>query len=106
MLTFKPVNQGKLDPEWTVGKTHVLKLTFLNALPLGRHRISIASIDRRSNIIKSCESGSLASVWNHTIHFHQVTKCTVCYSDEIEVEAGLITIPVWIFAHFFYCHRQ
>ena len=106
ILSFNPIVKGELDGEWVIGKTYELKLYFLNILPLGRHRIKIITIDRKSNIIVSNESGTLAPVWNHTIRFGQSGQGKLRYIDEIEIKAGWLTIAVWVFSHLFYRHRQ
>lgn len=36
----------------------------------------------------------------------KIDEETTLYSDEVEVQAGLLTIFVWVFAWFFYKHRQ
>lgn len=106
LLYFEPLAAGELDGEWVVGKTYTVRLLFLGFLPLGQHRIKIVTIDRTTNTIESQESGSLARVWNHTIHFHPSGAGQLRYTDVIEIEAGLLTIFIWAFAHLFYRHRQ
>lgn len=106
ILSFNPLVKGELDGEWIIGKTYEAKLHFLNILPLGRHRIKIITIDRKSNIIVSNESGLLAPVWNHTIRFGQSGQRKLRYIDEIEIKAGWLTIAIWVFSHLFYRHRQ
>ncbi len=106
ILNFSPATKGELDEEWILGKTYELKLYFLNILPIGRHNIKILTIDKKSNRIVSHESGTLAKIWNHTIRFHQAEKNKLSYTDEIRIEAGWLTLPLWLFAHFFYRYRQ
>ncbi len=105
-LHFEPLVASELDGEWIVGKTYEVRLSALGFLPLGQHRIKIVAIDRTTNTIESQESGSLARVWNHTIHFHPAGAGQLHYTDEIEIKAGLLTLFIWAFAHLFYRHRQ
>ena len=47
----------------------------------------------------------LIKVWDHKIRledFHGMTR----YTDEVEVRAGPLTGPAWLFAYAFYTHRQ
>ncbi|MFO7705424.1 MAG: hypothetical protein R6V43_09860, partial [Halopseudomonas sp.] len=97
---------GELDSDWVVGKTYALRLSLFGFLPAGEHRITLASIDREANLIESKESGLLSPVWNHTIRFHPLGEGKLHYTDEIEIQAGLLTGIVWAFAHLFYRHRQ
>lgn len=106
LLHFEPLVAGELDGEWIIGKTYVMRLSSLGFLPLGQHRIKVLTLDRAANIIESQESGSLARVWNHTIRFQPSGAGQLHYTDEIEIEAGVLTVFVWAFAHLFYRHRQ
>ena len=45
-------------------------------------------------------------VWNHTIRFRPLENGKLHCTDEIEIQAGLLTGVVWAFAHVFYRHRQ
>ncbi len=106
LLHFEPLAAGDLDGEWVVGKTYPLRLSLFGFLPAGAHRITLINIDRAANLIESRESGALSPIWNHTIRFHPLGNGKLHYSDEIEIQAGLLTGVIWIFAHLFYCHRQ
>lgn len=106
ILGFSPVVKGGLEGQWTVGKTYDLKISLFHVLPLGRHQIKLVMVNRAANTIVSNESGKLAPVWNHTIRFYPVGPGQLSYTDEIEIRAGVLTLPVWMFAHLFYRHRQ
>jgi len=106
LLHFEPLVPGELDSEWVVGKTYPLRLYIFGFLPAGEHRITLVAIDREANLIKSQESGALSPVWNHTIRFHPLGDGRLHYTDEIEIQAGLLTRVIWAFAHLFYRHRQ
>ncbi len=105
-LHFESLVAGDLDSEWVVGKTYPLRLSLFGLLPAGEHHITLVTIDREANLIESEESGALAPVWNHTIRFHSLGDSRLHYTDEIEIQAGLLTGGVWAFAHLFYRHRQ
>jgi hypothetical protein len=106
LLHFEPLVAGDLDSEWVTGRAYPLRLSLFGFLPAGEHRITLVTIDREANLIESQESGALAPVWNHTIHFHPLGQGKLHYTDEIEIRAGLLTGVVWAFAHLFYRHRQ
>jgi len=106
LLHFEPLVPGELDSEWVVGKTYALRLSLFGFLPAGEQRITLASIDRKANRIESKESGALSPVWNHTIRFHSLEDSRLHNTDEIEIQAGLLTGVIWAFAHLFYRHRQ
>ena len=106
LLAFRPRHGGEIAREWVVGKTYEFQLYFLGFVPLGRHDIKLIVLDRAANRIVSHEQGALTSVWNHTIQFNSNGPRSICYSDEIEIQAGWLTPVVWIFAQIFYRHRQ
>lgn len=106
LLYFEPLVAGDLDTEWVVGKTYALRLYLFGLVPLRGHRITLVSIDRAANRIESKECGALSPVWNHTIRFQPFGDGRLHYTDEIEIQAGLLTGVVWAFAHVFYRHRQ
>jgi hypothetical protein len=106
IVRFVPDEAGALAGEWEVGRAYPLRLYFLKFIPLGRHAIQLRKIDKVENVISSEERGLLARVWNHNITFREVSPGTLSYTDEIEIQAGWLTPAIWLFAHFFYRHRQ
>lgn len=106
VLRFVPFKSGIFDNEWVVGKSYELKLYLFCIIPLGRHRIRLVKLDKKTNTIMSEESGLLAPVWHHTISFKQTGEKRIAYTDLIEIKAGLLTPVIWAFAHLFYRHRQ
>ena len=106
ILTFVPAEEEGFDDEWQVGRVYHLNLYFLRIIPLGQHTIQLVNIDRDANTILSKESGQLARVWNHRIHFREVSPGIVSYTDEIEIKSGWLTPVIWLFAQLFYRHRQ
>ncbi|WP_420426780.1 hypothetical protein [Algiphilus sp.] len=106
LLVFVPAEGGTLPARWEEGVPYELRLYFLHVLPLGRHTIRLVRIDPATHTIQSEESGQLARVWNHRIHFEDVAPGRVHYVDEIEIRAGVLTPFIWLFAQLFYRHRQ
>lgn len=106
ILSFSPEGDETLTGDWEVNKPYPLKLHLFKIIPLGTHTIKLVKIDRESKIIKSQEKGLLAPVWNHDIQFSEVEPGKVRYTDRIEIKASLLTPFIWLFAHFFYRHRQ
>ena len=106
VLTFAPLEGHDLPERWEVGIRYPLRLSAFGVVPLGDHVIEIVRIDRAQGLIESREQGRLARTWNHRIELRQIGPGTVEYTDEVEIEAGLLTPAVWAFAHAFYRHRQ
>ncbi|PWN06602.1 hypothetical protein [Rhodohalobacter mucosus] len=106
VLTFKPLSGKSLPDEWQVDVAYRLKLRLFGFIPMGEHTIRLTEIDKKSNTIRSRESGRLAAVWNHEITFHETEPGKIRYTDEIEIRAGWLTPAIALFAHLFYRHRQ
>lgn len=106
ILKFKPKGSYTIPENWELGREYKLKLYFFGILPLGDHCIKLAEINPIKKTIISNERGNLARVWNHTIKISPNDEKSIEYMDEIEIKAGLFTLPIWLFAHAFYRHRQ
>lgn len=106
IVTFTFLDPTQLEAPWQAGMTYHLKMKLLGFIPVGRHEITIVEIDRANQRVLTNESGSIVQTWNHTLHAHALNDRQIHYTDEIEIKAGIITFPIWLFAHFFYRHRQ
>ena len=105
ILTFRGV-AGPLPDRWQRGSQTELRLYLFGFLCIGRHRLAIARVDPASREICSEESGWLARQWNHRIAIQPVSDQSCRYSDELEISSGLLTLPITLFAKWFYRHRQ
>ncbi|MBU0494212.1 MAG: hypothetical protein KKA73_08795 [Chloroflexi bacterium] len=96
----------RFPPEWQVGMTVRTRLWFFHVLPAWwTHTLTAARVDEDQREIASREYGGFIRVWNHTIRVAPVPGgCT--YSDEIEIEAGVLTVFIWLYANIFYRYRQ
>ena len=56
-------------------------------------------------MIVSYERGGIIRTRNHIIQVAPV-PCGCAYSAEAEIQAGLLTIFVWLYANVFYRYRQ
>lgn len=93
--------------EWTQGTTVTGRLRVLG-VPFSHHRITLESIDHERRSLRSDEGGGPIRSWRHLITVHDVaddpTRCS--YTDTIEINAGLLTPVITLFAHAFYRLRQ
>ncbi len=106
VLKFVPENADLFKKKWAMNTPYKLRLYLFGFIPMGMHNITLKVIDRDKNLIRSQENGSLAKVWNHSIHFQENEDGRVHYTDSIEIKAGILTPVIWLFAHYFYRHRQ
>jgi len=104
-LLAMPAIVGRRD-DWHEGETVVGWVFLFGFLPFSRHHLHIARIDDATRIMSSREHGGLISVWNHDIEVVPIGQRACRYTDRIEIEAGIVTSLVVLYARWFYRMRQ
>ena len=92
--------------EFRQGDTIETRLLFFHLLPAWRHTLHVVGLHEGDRELRSRESGGPIRQWNHTIVIDPVAEDRCHYTDEIDIEAGLLTPLVWVYAHAFYRYRQ
>ena len=75
-------------------------------LPFSRHHLHIVSIDESTRTLSSREFGGLITTWNHDIEVVRIDAVTCRYRDRIEIDAGIMTPVIVLYARWFYRMRQ
>lgn len=88
------------------GSVTLEDMRLLGLLPLWRHEIRIVSLDEEGREILTEEGGGPVRLWRHRIRLHPLSEGRCRYTDRVEIEAGVLTPGVWLFALLFYGHRQ
>jgi hypothetical protein len=91
---------------WVSGATVQLRLFLCGFIPLGTRHLHWERIDQRQLEMQTREHDPLIRRWDHRIHVEPMGASQCRYTDDVEIEAGLLTLPVWLFAQWFYRHRQ
>jgi hypothetical protein len=104
-LLVMPVIKGRTD-EWREGETVVGWVFLFGLVPFSRHHLQIAAIDDSTRTLSSREHGGLLRSWNHDIVVMPVDDAQCTYRDRIEIDAGLFTPLVAVYARWFYSMRQ
>lgn len=104
-LLVMPVIRRRMD-EWREGETVVGWVFLFGFLPFSRHHLHIASIDDSTRTLRSQEHGWLITTWNHDIEVTPIDAATCRYRDRIEIDAGIMTPVVVLYARWFYRMRQ
>lgn len=107
VMRFVPVEPATLPAVWSDGTYRVRPLLF-GLLPLGHQWIVIGrpAVGAGFHRLRDNGRGSLARRWDHLITIEPAGADGCRYTDEVEVEAGVLTPFVWLFAQLFYRHRQ
>ena len=104
MLRY-PAAEHLADP-WQVGDKTVGWVFLFRSIPFSRHTIEVTSIDDEAMTLVTEEGGGLVSTWRHYIVVEPLTADTCGYTDRIDIEAGILTGAVAMFARLFYRYRQ
>ncbi|PIE14277.1 MAG: hypothetical protein CSA68_10750 [Rhodobacterales bacterium] len=106
MIEFRPVTPGSFPDVWEVGD-YIVSVTWRGIVPLGRQTISISHPEAPSGTkqIRDNGRGTIIKRWDHLITLEPDGLATR-YTDQVEIEAGILTRPVTRFAKSFYAHRQ
>ena len=106
LFRFAPADGPQFPERWVEGAIVHCKGYLFGVIPIGMHSIFLERIDSASREIQSRESNALIHRWDHLIRAHPTAEGKTRYSDEVLIEAGLLTCLVWAFAQWFYRHRQ
>ncbi len=106
ILKIKPQKGYSVPDKWNLGNEYRFRVSLFGMIPLGEHFINLVELNNEEKRIVSKEHGTLAKVWNHIIKLNPIDDHTIEYTDEVEIKAGVLTIPIWLIAHIFYRHRQ
>jgi hypothetical protein len=106
LFRFVPTDPPQFPERWLEGATIHFKGYLFGIIPLGMHTIFLERIDPAAREIQSRESEPLVRRWDHLIRVRASGDGQTLYSDEILIDAGWLTIFVWLFAQWFYHHRQ
>ena len=76
-------------------------------LSIGEHTLDLQMAPTNGPGLVWHDAGysDLIKVWDHQIRLEDYYGMTR-YTDEVEVHAGLLTGPAWLFAYAYYTHRQ
>jgi hypothetical protein len=92
--------------QWEEGEVVMCKLRLFGFLPFPTHAMTMERIDDQRREIQSREHDALIRKWDHLIRVEETADGQTRYTDEIDIDAGWLTFPVWLFAQWFYRHRQ
>lgn len=89
---------------WEEGQ-YVMNMYFLGFLPLGSQYIHI-QLDKANMSVLDRGHSKPVPKWHHLIRIQEAGETQALYSDCIDIEAGLLTLPVVLFARCFFYYRQ
>jgi hypothetical protein len=106
LVRLVPADPPQFPKRWNGSQAVRLRTYLFGFIPLGTHTIGFDRIDSDCREIETREHDPLIRRWDHTVRVQPTGDGRTLYSDDIEIEAGILTLPVVLFAHWFYRHRQ
>lgn len=106
LVTIRAAEGERLPVRWEHGSTLRVRSSLFGTIPLGTRTISFERIDPVARELQSRESDPLIRRWDHLVTIRPIAAGRCRYRDEIVIEAGWLTLGVWLFAQWFYRHRQ
>jgi len=82
------------------------RLILFNVIPAWKHALHLVRVDHDAMEMASKEGGGLIRRWDHRKWIGEAAPNVCAYTDEIEIEAGPLTVLIWAYAHVFYRYRQ
>lgn len=104
VLTMPVIKQR--DDDWREGETVAGWVFLFGLIPFSHHTLHISRIDDSAMTLNSRESGGLLRRWNHDIVVTAVGGSRCNYRDRIDIDAGVFTPIVVLYARWFYTTRQ
>lgn len=86
--------------------TLVIRPYLFSFIPMSKKTIKLETVDHQALFMQTREFDALVDVWDHAISVRDIEHGQTRYSDTIEIEAGIFTSIVCLFAKWFYRHRQ
>ena len=92
--------------EFHEGQEIQTRLLFLHLIPAWKHHLRLIRLNETQGEVRSEERGGFIRVWDHRVRIEPEDTVRCRYTDEVRIQAGLLTPAVWAIAHLFYRYRQ
>jgi hypothetical protein len=106
LITFGPADDGPLPERWPNGGTVAVRSYMFGVLPLGTRTLTIEPVAPGARAIQTREHDPLIRRWDHYIRIDDAGANRCRYLDRVDIDAGVLTLPVWLFSQLLFRHRQ
>ncbi len=111
LIRFQPLDPPTFPITWA-DRAYKVRMWMFGLLPMGTHWIVISRAQHTdahgAPVYELLDDGhgTLIKQWQHRITIAPAPKGETLYSDQVVIEAGWLTLPVWLYAQLFYRYRQ
>lgn len=96
----------RFPKQWRVGDTINTRLKLFGLIPAWKHSLRFILISDESMVIFTEEKGGVVQSWNNEIKFEVNSESSCFYTDTVEINAGIFSPVIWLFANVLYRYRQ
>ncbi|WP_137937235.1 hypothetical protein [Chitinivorax sp. B] len=110
LMAFRPVEPRQFPVNWSE-RAYRVALRLFGVLPIGQQVIDMSAMNyttpsgKQAYVLRDNGHSRLIRRWDHRIMLIESTAGTR-YTDHVEIDAGWMTPIIWLFANWFYAHRQ
>jgi hypothetical protein len=106
LISLRPERGQEMPARWPLGVAVRLRPRLFGIVPLATRTLNFERIDHDKREIQTREFDALIRRWDHRIQVQPAGAETCRYTDDVEIQAGVLTPLAWLFAQWFYRHRQ
>ena len=106
LVAIRPAPGEELPAVWPAGATVRVRSYLFGVIPLGTRAVHFKKVDAADREIQTQEKDLIVRSWCHTISIRPLSGSRCLYRDRVDIHAGPLTPIVWLFAQWFYWHRQ
>ena len=109
LVFFKPIRTNVFPEQWEAGD-YLVRMYLFYFIPFGEQTIRIELLKSKVEdefILRDNGFGTLIKKWDHWIFIKKTDETgQIIYTDRVDIDAGILTPFIWIYAFTFYHWRQ
>lgn len=107
LVRFAPLQPSRLPETWDEG-CYQVRMKIFGWFSFGNHWVVISKPQAKDGIFQIRDNGygDHIAKWDHWITIQDTPAGKTLYTDQVDIEAGLLTPLIWLFSQVFYRHRQ
>jgi hypothetical protein len=108
-VVVDPVEPPAFPQRWSIGRYRV-RMRLFGLIPIGWQDIAITNMHADPAAqrwsVHDAGKGPLARRWDHRFGVEPLDERRARYTDRVDVEAGIATVAIWLFAQFVFAWRH
>jgi hypothetical protein len=103
---FGSTGSDRWPEEFHDGQEIDTRIVVFHLIPAWGRQLHLIHVDDERREVLSWERGGFIRLWIHRIRVEPENTVRCRYTDEVRIQAGLLTPAVWAFAHLYCRYRQ